>query len=415
MKTKTKLSRLLSETSGNLALVTALVAPVVLVGVGVAVSTADVSRHKSNLQIHADNMSLAIAKFESSSKDTETKEYFKDYTSSYLADGEKCGYNTVRSPIETTVTCSGEMPSFMAGVIGKKTVPYSVKASAAASAASIVEVAFVFDISESMVGQELVELEDSLNIMTDSSLFLAEESRLSFIPFANTVRLGDELENFVTYGTGYNESGGVYNGCFDREATNPDVDLTSNPSFPLVKSALNNGRAVCPDEKMTAVFHKKPSDRAIQVLQGGLEIAFGTGMSDGLVWGFRSLDPDLRGILSSENDYPLDSSSGSSKHLIMMTDGRPYDRPWSGPGGGAVTQALSLERFKSVCEKLPFEQKSINFHLINYNNKKLSDEHLDVFKDCVSGTGKFHDVKRGELVNVVDEITGQAVYLRLTR
>lgn len=415
MNFRMKISRLLSETSGNVAVMGAIAAPIALMGIGAAVSMADLSSHKSNLQNHADNMSLAIAKLESASKGREASSYFERYTSSHLKDDEKCEYKTNFSPFETTVSCSGEIPSFMAGVLNKKTLPYHVVASAAMEAANIVEVAFVFDISESMVGQELKELEDSLKVMTASALFQAEKSRLSYIPFANTVRLDDELEDFVTPGTGFAKTGGVYNGCFDRQATDPDVDLTSNPSFPLVNAALSNGRVVCPDKKMTAVFHKKANDREIQDMQGELEIAFGTAMSDGLVWGFRSLDPDLRGILSSESQYPLDSSSFSTKHVIMMTDGRPYDRPYSGPGGGAVTQKISLDRFKSVCKKLPFEEKRINFHLINYNNKKLSSEHLDVFKGCVSGVGQFHDVKVGELTDIVELITGQLSDLRLTR
>ena len=61
-------------------------------------------------------------------------------------------------------------------------------------------------------------------------------------------------------------------------------------------------------------------------------------MSDALVWGFRSLDPALRGIMSSEQQYPL-AIGQSSKNIIMMTDGRPYDRPWTGPAGGDVNPA----------------------------------------------------------------------------
>ena len=97
-----------------------------------------------------------------------------------------------------------------------------------------------------------------------------------------------------------------------------------------------------------------------------------------------------------------------------MTDGRPYDRPWTGPGGGAVTQALSLERFKATCAALDFEKKKINFHLINYNNNKLSAEHINVFKNCVSGDGEFHNVASGDLEAVISKIAQQASPLRIS-
>lgn len=317
-------------------------------------------------------------------------------------------------PVTAVVTCEGKLDPFMPGLFNQKKVNYSVSSTATTTVAKAHEVSFVFDVSSSMAGQELEDLRSSLGTLTDSNLFDSEDSRISFIPFANTVRLDDSFERFVTPFTGYNASDDEYNGCFDRVATSPNIDLQANATFPLVNTALQNGRIVCPNESMTAVFHKQPDDWAIKDIRNNLEISFGTGMTDGLVWGFRSLDPDLRGIVSSNLKYPLEITEQKSKHLIMMTDGRPYDRPWTGPGGGAVTQALSLARFKAACETLDFEAKNINFHLINYNNNSLSSEHIEVFENCVSGDGLFHNVQGGDLDAVVATIAKQASPLRIS-
>ena len=410
-----KLRKYLSDTSGNIAIVSAVVMPVMLIGIGAAVTFSDADNKKVSLQGHADLMSLAIAKFEALDDSKGASQYFSEYTASQLAPTETCKYTVSEDPITAVVTCAGHVDSFASGLMSQSILDYSVASTATTSAPEPHEVSFVFDVSDSMVGQEIFDLQASLKVIAESDLFEADDSRISFIPFANTVRLDDRMETFVTSGTGYDRSGGVYNGCFDREMTEPGVNLKSNPNFPLVNSALPNGRVICPHESMTAVFHKRADDWAIKdLIQNEVELSFGTGLTDALVWGFRSLDPDMRRILSSDNKYPLPSSNNASKHLIIMTDGRPYDRPWVGPGGGAVTQALSLERFKVTCEALDFEKKKINFHLINYNNNKLSDEHLEVFRNCVSGNGEFHNVESGHLKAVVSKITSQASPLRIS-
>ena len=412
---KNKLLNFVNDTSGNIAIMAAVMIPILLITIGAAVTLSDTTNRKSKLQIHADAMSLAMAKKAHETSKTEAENYFANYIETQLDEEATCTYTLEMDPSTAIVNCSGEVTTFLGGLLNKKIVPYSVVSTASMNSESIFEVSFVFDVSDSMEGTELLELQSGLEIIADSELFTHKDSRLSLLPFANTVRLGQEFEKFVTPGSGYTASGGVYNGCFDRNATDPNVDLTLNPTFPLVRTALNSGRVVCPHESMTAIFHKKATDWDVKDFSTRLETSFGTGMSDGLVWAFRSLDPALRGVMSSESSYPLDSFRGSAKHIIMMTDGRPYDRPWTGPGGGEATRVISLDRLESVCADLPFSAKGISFHLINYNNNNLSSEHIEVFENCVSGEGEFYNVAAGELEALLDKITEHISGLRLTQ
>lgn len=414
MKIRATTSRFLNENSGNIAMITAVVMPVLFMVIGSAVSVNDLNNRKSRLQSHADIMSLEMAKKRAEFETKDARLYFRKYMATEMKKDEDCKFALRYNPPRATVTCNGELETFLAGFMNKKNVPYTVVSEATMNTSNIFEVAFVFDISDSMIGQEIEDLKAGLVTITESELFSSKESRLSLIPFANTVRLGSELEKFVTPGSGYDDADGVYNGCFDRDMTDPDVNLSSNQSFSLVVNALNSGRGVCPPEAMTAVFHQEATDWLIKDMASNIETSFGTGMSDALVWGFRSLDPSLSGVISSASQYPL-AVGLSSKNIIMMTDGRPYDRPWSGPGGGAVTQQLSLDRFREVCASLPLEANDINFHLINYNNNNLSDEHLEVFNGCVRGEGEFHNVAAGNLSTVLDKITNEISSLRLSK
>ena len=416
MKLKTKLEQYLSDTSGNVAMLTVIALPIMLMMIGATVTVNEVHTKRARLQIHADIMSLEMAKRRSEFQKAGfgARAYFGEYMNAEMRPDDDCKFKfTGRNPAKAEVTCTGKIDTFLAGFLDDKTVSYSASSTATTATTNIFEVAFVFDVSLSMNGQEIEDLKDGLGKVTESRLFDDVNSRLSLIPFSNTVRLGPEFEQFVTPGTGYAAAGGVYNGCFDRNATDPNVNLKFFPTFPLVRNVLDSGKVVCQDEKMTAIFHRESSDWDVKDLQNNIETSFGTGMSDALVWGFRSLDPALRGIMSSEQQYPL-AIGQSSKNIIMMTDGRPYDRPWTGPAGGDVTVQNSLDRLRDVCAQLPFETNNINFHLINYNNNALSDEHIEVFNECVRGEGEYHNVANGNLASVLEKITYEISSLRIS-
>lgn len=412
---KMKFKKYLSDTSGSIAIMSAFAVPVMLIVIGVAVTFTQADNQKVTLQGHADLMSLAIAKLESVGDKKGAQKYFTEYTATQLAPTETCRLKINKNPVTAVVSCAGHVDSFVSGLMSKSMLDYSVASTATVSLPEPHEVSFVFDVSDSMAGQEILDLQASLKTLVESDLFEADDSRISFIPFANTVRLDNRIESFVTNGTGYDRSGGVYNGCFDREMTDPNVNLKSNPTFPLVNTALTTGRIVCPHERMTAVFQKRTDDWGIRdLIENDLELSYGTGLSDALVWGYRSLDPDMRGILSSDNKYPLPSNDDSSKHLILMTDGRPFDVPWTGPREGRSIQISSLARFKEICEGLDFDGKNINFHFINYSNRNLSNEQRTIYQNCVSGEGQFHNVATGDLEDVIGKIASQASPLRIS-
>ena len=416
MAYKNKLLNFINDTVGNMAIMMALMLPVLLVGIGAAVTISDATNKKANLQMHADAMSLAMAKINNVDSKRKAEEYYDNYIATQLDEDAKCTQELDDNPSRATIKCSGEVTSLFAALMQKKMVPYTVKSTALVNTKNTFEVSFVFDVSLSMEGAELAELQSSLKMVTESALFDDKDSRLSLLPFANTVRLGPEFESFVAPGYGYTAAGGVYNGCFDRIATDPSVDLKTDPKFPLVRNSLSSGRVVCPHQTMTALFHKEATDWDVIDMTRQLDTSFGTGMSDGLVWAFRSLDPSLRGVLSSSSSYPLNSFDQSSKHIIMMTDGEPYDRPWTGGvGGGQETKDASLQRFKEVCDALPFADKDINFHLINYNNKSLTSTQLSVFENCVAGEGKFYNIEAGGLEEVLGKLTEHVSGLRLTQ
>ena len=75
MPYKNKLLNFINDTAGNVAMMTALMLPVLLVGIGAAVTISDATSKKAKLQMHADAMSLAMAKINNVDSKRKAEEY----------------------------------------------------------------------------------------------------------------------------------------------------------------------------------------------------------------------------------------------------------------------------------------------------------------------------------------------------
>lgn len=404
-----KLRTYLTNESGQMAIMFALGSTMLFAGVGAAISMSDLHTQRSNLQSHADIISLASAKMltEGRKGKLKAKQYLNEYNSSELQSHETCKAKLSVTTVTSTINCEGNMKNLFASFVGKDSLKYSVTSTATMAVPKANEISSVFDISESMHGREIKDLKDGLRALINSDAFTHQESRLSLIPFAATVRLSDSFQSKVASPSGFAASGGIYNGCFEPRATDLNTDFKTASNFILLPSTgINVNRRYCPPAEMTPIYHTNPKTSEVRQLIRNIDTTWGTGSSDALMWGYRSLTPDMRGVLSDNHNYPL-SSSESIKHLIFMTDGKPS------PGRTNMTKQEARERFDEFCEKIPFEANNIHVHMINYNSN-LSGVGIQRLKNCVSGSGKYYEVNVGELPSILNDISGQAEELRIS-
>lgn len=403
-------SQYLKNESGQMAIMFALGSAVLLTLVGSAVSMADLVNKKSELQSHADILSLATAKLLVHDKNGESRAnaYLETYSSTELEDRESCEISTSFDPMSSTATCRGTADGFLTLFLGEDILNYSVISTSVLGLPKANEISFVFDISQSMHGQEIADLRNGLRTLIDSNAFDNPQSRVSLIPFAATVRLDQSFQNKIDASSGYLPTDGEYNGCFELEATDINVDFNARNDFTLQPTYNENGKKrFCQSEDMTALFHYRPDHFDIRDLIKNIDTTWGTGSSSALMWGYRSLVPDMAGVLSTAQDYPL-SSSESSKHLIFMSDGKPS------AGKNVVTPHDPKKRFDDYCAQIPFNQQNIHVHMINYNGN-LGSVGVQRMKNCVKGDGKYYEVDVGDLPEVIKQITGQTEELRITR
>ena len=114
-------------------MMTALMLPVLLVGIGAAVTISDATSKKAKLQMHADVMSLAMAKINNFESKRKAEEYYDNYIATQLNEDATCTQELDDNPSRATINCSGEVASLFAGLMKKKVVPYSVESSALVS------------------------------------------------------------------------------------------------------------------------------------------------------------------------------------------------------------------------------------------------------------------------------------------
>ena len=392
-----------------MAIMLALFSAILISAAGAAVTFSDLTNKQSNLQAHADAISLATANYLSEGRGAKSKakEYTRQYNATELQTGENC---KVKLDIETATsiaTCKGRLKNAFSGFIGKKRLVYTAESTATMAVPKANEISFVFDISESMNGQEIRDLRRGLRALVNSNAFTHPDSKLSLIPFAATVRLSDRFQNKVANPSGYAASGGVYNGCFEPKATDLNTDFRTVSNLNLLPSTgINVNRKYCPPLEMSPLYHVEPKSHDVRRLIQNISTSWGTGSSDALMWGYRSLDPAMRGVLSDNPLYPLDKTK-STKHLIFMTDGKPS------PGRTTMTKQQARERFDEFCKNIPFQYYDIHVHMINYNSN-LSGVGIQRLKNCVKGSGKYYEADVGDLPSIINEISGRAEQLRIS-
>ena len=71
-------------------MMTALMLPVLLVGIGAAVTISDATSKKAKLQMHADVMSLAMAKINNFESKRKAEEYYDNYIATQLDEDATC-------------------------------------------------------------------------------------------------------------------------------------------------------------------------------------------------------------------------------------------------------------------------------------------------------------------------------------
>lgn len=405
---------------------TAVLLMVVVAAVGVALDISRLTNTKTKAQDIADIVSVATLRALMDGKSNDEAKaigtaFFEgefervgdpDLVTLTINLAEQNGARTV------DVSLDGSMGTSFMSVVGISTMDFQA-ASASTASTTDVELVIVADISLSMAKDDkLPTMKDALKELVDLLYPDGqpnEHIRTSILPYAETVYFGDDYDGWLDEG-----DTGKYIGCFDHES---DDQIRSGEMYPIPPGeyeAYTGGNVYCPDDTAASSFFEYDPDPMKEKIDD-LSITTGTSTDVATMWAYRALSPTWRGQFVSGSDshlYPLDFSDGTTKHMIILTDGEA--QRWTPRGAERGDElkvlegrAIALSNFIEICKKME-ELDNIHVSTVAFGFSAKDVAMHEYLEDCVSGHGRYFEATTSNLGMVLQEIGSAINRIRLT-
>lgn len=402
-----RLNKFNKEETGAVAVTFGVSVVVIAAAVGVAVDLASAVNARGQLQAAADAAVLAgtLSKKESLEEKREEADlvFFAnlenadfDFPVTGKLDEAADGIGYVYNASSAVMTDFGKLA-------GINSVDVDVTAEAASRKLGL-ELAFAFDSTNSTGFADQADLAALINdtLETLQSQARDDDFHVTFIPFSDRVKLGDQLNPNQILAEAAPPG---WNGCVEPRET-------PEPGFPHAVDAER------PDDVLSRFYpsggtYSTPTpwngclDQGIigpttdiDEIQDYLEDASKTGsgrFDTALAWAWRALSPNWQGLWGVSG-YPADTSNDLRKVAVLITDGRHNLPRWElGGSGGNVAPTdygdnygseVAFEHLENVCSKMKAD--GIDIHIIYSDGNPYSVDH---FKNCVNEPGFFHEVE----------------------
>ncbi len=187
----TSIGRLFGDRRGNFAIISALVATPLVIGVGVTLDLSTISRTKAKLQQAIDSAVLAVASEGQGVSDAKANDIAKQFIAGNF---DPAVTNMVVTKVGTKFTVKAETKAGIAfgKLLGYDNMPVRVEASADIAYASY-EIALVLDTTGSMAGGKLSPMKEAvLGLIDTMPMQVVDNEKLKFavVPFASFVNVG---------------------------------------------------------------------------------------------------------------------------------------------------------------------------------------------------------------------------------
>lgn len=188
---------------GNIAMISAICAVPLALGVGIAVDLQHRSSVQNAVQDGLDAALLAAAAT-GSEDESEVDRIIRDYFSTHLtnvdlSDDYELAVDLTDSRIAARV--DGETDTYFAGLIGRPHLPVTVSAAAVSGSGQIIELALVVDNTWSMSADaggamtRIAALKAAAHTLVDSIMVEGGQVRISLVPYADYVNVGPSNRN----------------------------------------------------------------------------------------------------------------------------------------------------------------------------------------------------------------------------
>lgn len=360
-----------------------------------------------------------------------------------------------------TVTAQTRMPTRFMRIFGKDAVTVSAR-SVIQRVTSGSEIALVMDNTGSMNGSKITAMKDAAQDLVDIVFGDAErydELWFSLVPYTSTVNIGADNSGWINTGPSYSPTS--WKGCVEaRWQTNndetdapptterfepyfypstlsdPDPYANGNewPGIDETQAARNAGTG--PNLGCGPAITPLTRERS-EITDAIDEMAAwhrgGTTSNLGLVWGWRTLSPNWRGVWPG-GVWPVDYGSDEvSKVAIVLSDGQNQFFDYDGNDGyvsdytgygrigetfmpSATDEGDGLStldgKFARVCDAM--KDRGITIYTITFGSGASGGRIRDLFRDCASDPGNyFHAPDNDDLAPAFRTIGQELANLRI--
>lgn len=446
----------LLNTSGNFGIMFALFATVLLMGAGVAVDIAGVTKHKTQIQSYAD-LGVLAASASDLKKEKQIKKLVKKTIKGNNTYGYKLTTNVTFEDKHIQVHVSTQYQTALMGIFGKKEIRVEAISEAPQKEDIPINIALVLDTTDSMEGAKLVSMQTAVGKLITSFKTMENDLKVAVVPFSDYVNVGmsnrgvkwmdvpadtstpvtpdcyERQDSVCSGGTtpvtevrykdgtpydytynqcnGWSNDGAPYNYCpapYTEDVTwsgcagSRDSNNHKEPRYKKnpIPGIMNEtcGEEVLP---LTDNMHDVESKIAALTTDGN------TYVPAGLIWGWRMLD--------SKNPFN-DLSNKEAKRqraLVLMTDGKntlSLNQPKHNGGDEAAANALTSE----LCELIKLE--NIQIYSVAYKFGGGDAKAKSIIRECATQPGMFFDANnQSELESAFENIGRSLFTVRLTR
>jgi len=289
-----------------------------------------------------------------------------------------------------------------------------------------IEISLVLDISTSMEGPRIIELQNSAKEFVESMMGNEEiEGRVSIaiVPFGGTVKLPNDLQDMLIQpATTAHWINNTWNGCLSISPVDYTVGLTPQQRLEHIPDFYSWRNSWCP-ESGNELIGLTDNKTALTNKIDNFTLSDGTGTDIGVAWGLATLDPRWRRELQGVNfRSPRNFNARTRKIMIVMTDGGitsqhlPLDNEKTGtPPFNTFNQINTKDDAKNgywrVCDLS--KSKGIEVYTVAFliNNPDT----VDALHRCGTSTSHNFEAGRGQLGTAFENIAASIAGLRLSQ
>jgi len=385
--------QLYSDTRGNVAMMFAILAFVIIGGLAVAIDLSNAYAARARLQNTTDAVALLASRDgieDQAELQAAAQAYFDQAYPN--ASGERIEVISIsRDGDRVDVETRNNIDTFFAQIFGRDDLDVSVRSSSI-FAQQALDVALVLDTTGSMRGAKIASLRSSAtNLMNTLESFDNEKLRVSVVPFANYVNIGGNQRGQAWLDTNGVTGNSVCAGS--RIAPLNTVVEAGGTRIP----AIRNVTCGAPIQPLTNNF------RALRRSISGLNASGFTYAPAGLMWGWRTLDaraPFTEAV----------SSGRGQKVLVFMTDGA-NTRSINGETHEGRDLVDADNTTAAICERV--KGSDITVYTIAFEVPDVETQNL--LRNCASGASNFFNAQNASQLDAAfSNISSTLNELRIT-